>query len=313
MTLDFFYNWYIFAKRKRGIPFERVVINGIHRDFIKMIANLSLTRSYRKSSGDSQYALAPSDKSSGRIVVSLTTIPSRIKRLWLVVETILRQSQKPDIIVLWLSKEQFADLSTLPKELLAQQSRGLKIELREGNVKVHTKYHYALAEYADDIVITVDDDIFYRSDMISTLMEYHRANPGAVIANRARPLMFNSEGELLPYNDWPMSQEGASQINMQTGVGGVLYPPRVLYKDILNIDLALKLAPFADDLWLFVMARLANCPVVCTDLMRIMIDVPNMGGEKLMKMNVKESRNDIQIRALRDYYMNELGIDPFAK
>jgi hypothetical protein len=39
-----------------------------------------------------------------------------------------------------------------------------------------------------------------------------------------------------------------------TGVGGILYPPKCFYKDITNRELFMKLAPQADDIWLWAMA-----------------------------------------------------------
>ena len=50
----------------------------------------------------------------------------------------------------------------------------MKIEFKDEDLRSHKKYYYTIKEYPDDIMITVDDDIFYRSDMIAKLMAYHK-------------------------------------------------------------------------------------------------------------------------------------------
>ena len=63
-----------------------------------------------------------------RVIVSFTSYPKRIGDVWLVVETLLRQSMKPDAVILWLAESQFPGrLDDLPKRLVAQQERGLTI------------------------------------------------------------------------------------------------------------------------------------------------------------------------------------------
>ena len=47
------------------------------------------------------YKLKPCLKENNRIIISVTSFPLRIKKLWVVIETILRQSQKPDKLILW--------------------------------------------------------------------------------------------------------------------------------------------------------------------------------------------------------------------
>lgn len=80
------------------------------------------------------YIKHPSDKigitvkkREQKIIVSLTSFPKRIDTLWITIETLLRQSMKPDEIILWLAEEQFNGIDSLPKALLEQQKRGLTI------------------------------------------------------------------------------------------------------------------------------------------------------------------------------------------
>ena len=93
------------------------------------------------------------------VIVSLTTFPTRINRVWIVIECMLRQTYKPDRIILWLSKEQFECLDKLPKSLLKLQSRGLEIKFCNEDLRSHKKYFYSIKKYPCDILITVDDDV----------------------------------------------------------------------------------------------------------------------------------------------------------
>ena len=61
-----------------------------------------------------------------KIIISMTSIPVRIDKVWIVVESLLRQTYKPDQIILWLAKDEFKDCP-LPSTLKAQQKRGLQI------------------------------------------------------------------------------------------------------------------------------------------------------------------------------------------
>ena len=64
------------------------------------------------------------------------------------------------MVILWLSKEQFPDRSFIPNSLLSLEKRGLIIELCEGDLRSHKKYYYALRQYPNDIIITIDDMLF---------------------------------------------------------------------------------------------------------------------------------------------------------
>ena len=99
-------------------------------------------------------------------VVSLTSFPPRIKHLWMVIDTLMRQTCRPAAINLVLCESEFPDRK-LPSKLQRYTACGLRIMWVEENLKPHKKYYYSfLEELAGKkrCVITVDDDIFYPSD-----------------------------------------------------------------------------------------------------------------------------------------------------
>ena len=63
-----------------------------------------------------------------RVIVSLTSFPTRIHIVVYTIETLLSQTFKPDLVVLWLAKEQFPRREdNLPRRLLNLRKYGLII------------------------------------------------------------------------------------------------------------------------------------------------------------------------------------------
>lgn len=127
--------------------------------------------------------------------------------LHLVIESILRQSVKLDKVVLYLTKSQVPDVEKLSRKLLDCRKRGLEIKLCDDEIRSHTKYFYAMQEFPDDIVITVDDDLFYRSDLVATHLMNAEKYPGCVIANWVKRIIPGKT----KYTEWP-DGSGASRI-----------------------------------------------------------------------------------------------------
>ena len=50
--------------------------------------------------------------------------------------------------------------------------------------------------------------------------------------------------------------------NLQTGEGGVLYPPHSLRKDMLDVELFTKVAPSCDDIWFWAAAVVNGYPTI---------------------------------------------------
>lgn len=250
-----------------------------------------------------------------RIIVSMTSFPARINSVWQVIESLMHQSLQPDMIILYLSKEQFPNLFfSLPSNLIKLQERGLKIVFVEDDIRSHKKYYYVFQEYPNDLIITVDDDIFYHPQTIESLYNKYIETKGGVIANQTAIIKYINE-ELLPYSSWSIDKKISSEAilpRLQIGVGGVLYEPTTLYKDVLNIELALELCPLADDIWLNVMTRLNKLQVYATSLSLIYLPVYIKKNTTLCSINNGQNMNDKQIKQVRDYYCEHLKIDVYS-
>jgi hypothetical protein len=245
-----------------------------------------------------------SEKCIPQLIVSLTSFPERINRLWLVIETIFRQTQKPDKIILWLSRDQFSSLKDLPLKLLSQVERGLEIKFVDGDIKSHKKYYYTLESYPESTMITIDDDMFYRSEMIADLVKYSNRYPFAIIAQYVLKMKC-IDGCLAPYNNWEtVTKEGSSSKFYFFGSGGgTLFPVNALHKSVLNNKLFMDLTPFADDIWLNTMARLKNTKIINTEYYSHILPILNYNNMTLSsKNNGNLNFNDKQINNIIQYF-----------
>ena len=255
---------------------ERIKFYSVLRLSIKIISNLTLPVYFSSTKKNIKYRLSTSSKKNDRIIVSLTSFPPRIKRVWLVIESILRQTNKPDKIILWLSREQFNSLGVLPKKLLSLQDRGLEIKLREGDLRSHKKYYYTMKEYPNDICLTIDDDVIYGSHLIANLVKCSKSFPNKICCTYSCKISYEDK-KLLPYSQWPIANEYfiPTLDHLPIGVGGVLYPAGVLHKSVLNKDIFMLYCPDADDLWLKTMSLLNNVCIVDTKVNSLYLPVVN--------------------------------------
>lgn len=251
--------------------------------------------------------------SSKKVVVSLTSFPARIDRTWLAVETLLRQSYPADAIVLWLSQDQFPSMAAVPRSLLKLRSRGLRIEIRNGDLRSHKKYVYALKEFPDANLILVDDDIYYPSRMIENLVKASELNRGRVICRFTRRIVWRPNGDVLSYRDWPVVNTGSLGRSYFFGSGGgVLIPPGAISSDAVNKDVFCTVAPYADDVWLNAMCRLVNNEFYSLNEPFVLLPVLNDSAEDLSSINNGLLLNDVQIKAVRGYCILTHGSDPFC-
>jgi hypothetical protein len=196
------------------------------------------------------------------LIVTLTAIPSRIDNIWITLESIFRQSYKPDRIILWLSNEEFGNI-TLPDSLLELKEKGLEINFCE-NIRSHNKYYHTVVNNPSAFIVTIDDDIIYTENMISNLIQMHNQYPKAVCSNMTHLVTFEN-GKLIPYTKWKQTYKKIlkpSHQLIQLGVCGVLYPPKVLPKVCFDKELIKQLSFGSDDVWLNTMCLINNIPIV---------------------------------------------------
>ena len=246
------------------------------------------------------------EKRDLQIVVSLTSYPKRIDTIYLAIRTILNQTLKPDHVILNLATEQFPEgEESLPIKLLDLKHYGLEINWTE-DIRSYKKLIPIYEEYKQHIIVTVDDDIYYRHDWLEKLYNSYLKEPNYIHCNVVNPFFIDEENNIYQIQDQRIYHKKASFLNSQVGFGGVLYPPMSLYKDITNKDLFMRLAPTNDDLWFWFMAILAGtkvCVINKNDLWGIAIK--ETVGEGLTYYNSAEGRPFmVQLNNLFNYYSN---------
>lgn len=248
----------------------------------------------------------------GNNIVSITSFPERIKKVSLVIECLLRQTVKPSKIIIWLSSDQFNDISDLPKQLIHQTKRGLEIRLVEKNLLSHKKYYYALKEFPDFNLITIDDDFFYPSYLIKNLVEANKNIPNVIFCCRGFKINVK-DNQIDKYSNWTYLKDefGPSFEIFQTSGGGSLYPPKSLHTEVLNDSCFMKICPSADDVWLNLMAQLNNTKTFKLNNHFESIPIIINKNIVLSEINVGLGQNDNQINNLRDYLILKFNADPF--
>jgi hypothetical protein len=278
------------------------IVNRVLARLFKRYLDRTVPKSFKKKPFR-DLGINTTEKREKKYIVSLTSFPARIDDVWICVETILRQSFKPDAIILWLSQDQFKEV-TLPKNLTNLVERGLTIRFVSGDIKSHKKYKYALEEFPYDYVITFDDDLYYNEHLLENLVNLKKEFPNCVPTNRAHKLIFE-DNSILPYRKWFHNayDNQPSHNLVQTGGYGALYTSEDMYKDFNNENIFLKLAPHADDLWLKIMVLIQGKKVVTNSKYnKDPLVIKGYQFNKLVNENVLNGGNDTQLKNLMEHY-----------
>lgn len=190
------------------------------------------------------------------IIVSVTTYKERINDVHLVIESLGRQTIKPEKIILWLDESEFK-LSDIPLVIKNQIDRGLEVRFCY-DYKSYKKIIPTLKDFPTYNVITVDDDIIYPRDMIEILYRESKQFSGVIIGHRAHKITYN-KGKRKPYCKWELetnySNTSLNDVFITTG-GGTLFPAGCFNDEFFNSEVFLDICPHADDIWINSMAIL---------------------------------------------------------
>lgn len=291
---------------------------------IQKIENLYLTNTRQRMPFDwllqkrliAQMVKPPMDginrnKREQDIIVSLTTYPKRLGTVWIVLKIMLSQTYKPDKILLYLAEEEFPG-RVLPDWADAYRKAGVEF-IFCSDLKPHKKYYYAMKEYPEAVIITLDDDLLYDGDIIEVLMKSYLQFPHVISAMCTYEITFDEAGHVLPYNQW---NENCSQyigkLTMRllaTSGAGTLFPPRSLHQEVFNEKNIKESCLRADDLWLKVMAVLQGTPVVLTEAARPFDYIDGTQETALWRSNVSKKENDVQLKAILKLYNSYHGDD----
>lgn len=201
-----------------------------------------------------------------QVIVSLTSFPAAIGYAAKAIRSILEGSVLPDKVVLYVTLAQFGE-DGLPQELLKMAEENPVFEIRDydRDIRSYRKLIPALTDFPEAVIVTADDDVYYHRHMLRDLLRLHAEIPDAVLAHRAKRMKPG-----MPYRKWSkyrwyhflLKRIHRDFRNIQTGVGGVLYPPHCLKEDMLEEELFRAMAPTMDDIWFWAAATANGTQVV---------------------------------------------------
>lgn len=196
-----------------------------------------------------------------KIIISLASYSERYSTLYLCLQSLFSQTFHVDEVILHIANPK----DSLPKSVYQFEDQGLCIREVPEDLKPHNKYYYVMQEYSNDIIITVDDDVIYPKNLIELLVTSYSKFPCAVSAGRAHGIKIDINGCPIEYTqwDWEAKQYDKPLFRlMATGVGGILYPPHCMNRELFHKENIYKFCLMQDDVWLKCMQLLAGTPVV---------------------------------------------------
>jgi hypothetical protein len=290
----FLYQLYFSLPQFKWLGVFGKAITKISALILKRLLDFYLPSHYLKTSKKAGLGIT-TQKRAVPIIISVTTFPARIGAVWISMESLLRQTVKPDAIILWLANEQFSD-KKIPESLTRLQDRGLTIRYCD-DLRSHKKYYYAMREFPEACIITFDDDLYYDEKVIERLLNLYEQYPDCICTNRAHQIKIEN-GKVLPYRQWNHNAKHIlvpTKTLLPTGGAGTLYPPHSLSESAFDASLIRSLCFHADDVWLKLMATLNGKKSVTHSFYnKDFLTVIQTQNEKLVSQNVFDGGNDAQ-------------------
>lgn len=244
----------------------------------------------------------PSHGLDGELIVSLTSYPARFPQLHLTLRSLLHQSIRPDRLILWIAEE---DRGQLTPETRALEKDGLEIATCP-DLRSFKKLVPSLARFPNAYVVTADDDLYYRSDWLSTLVDEVEPGERVVMCHRAHRLINDAAGLVRPYRERQSDvHDQAARTNshdlVATTGAGALFPPASLHPVVLDQEKFLRICPHGDDLWFAWCAALAGTPVRKVGARFRVLNWPGTTDDSLWSQN-EAGGNDRMIEALQQEF-----------
>lgn len=193
------------------------------------------------------------------ITISLTSTSSRLEILRYTLISLTEQLQKPDYIVVNLSKDAYLmdeGVQQLPSWFSAFEEKGVKVNWVE-NTGSYRKLLPILNDAAgEDIIVTCDDDVIYAPHWLASLMKTANEFPDHIVCGRARQPSVNFLKKQQSYLHWSVVKPGSEGMQLvPIGIAGVVYRLNLLDIEFIFRKGFLEEAPKQDDLWFKVASK----------------------------------------------------------
>lgn len=267
----------------------------VRKLFWKMVYRINSQRTYKYVDKASlEYGLNTEENREQKIIISLTSFTSRLTSLHKCLKSLLVQDTKPDLILVYFGNDVTRDM--LPTSLTDLEKYGIEYRFIEcENLRSYKKFYYAMKEFPQEVIITVDDDVYYPRYWLTSFLKTHKSFPNCVCAWRLHKVRIEN-GELLPYNQW-IDQYRKCKVPsfslFPTGVGGILYPPGCLSQYVFDKETFQEMCFYCDDIWLKIMCLLNGTKTVWVPSSEVSFyEVERKQEYALINANVGAGAND---------------------
>ena len=180
------------------------------------------------------------------VIVSLTTTPVRIKKIWPTINSILLQSEKPAKIYLWLPK-QFKRFPQTKIDVLPdfiQSNPHIQVMYIDKDFGPATKLLPCLQTIIapETKIIVIDDDRIYAKHLIRDLLNYERSDQSAAIGIAGSVLMGTNRSDY-------RGTKKIAMVDVILGYHGYLVKPKFFSNAVFEYPNNLPEAFFEDDVW----------------------------------------------------------------
>jgi len=168
----------------------------------------------------------------------------------------------------------------------------------------------ALQNQGSKPIITIDDDLYFETDLFLQLLIAHNLYPNTVIAARVHRVTQDHNGTVQSFSTWEKhydQAEGPAADFMPTSGAGTLFPAGSLHEDARNPDLYRNLSFNTDDLWWYFQARRNGTLVRRVSGLDTLNFIDSTQEVGLWK-NGNQEQNEVNLRALISEYGNPISL-----
>ena len=202
------------------------------------------------------------------IICSLTTLKGRDCFAYKTINSLINQTIKPDLIILYYQGEE----SEIDQKISDINCDYFSIRYLSSKYKSYSKFYYALKDYPNDIIILCDDDIVYNIDYIKNLYEFHLKHNDIIICNAYHEIICNNNSYI--HNGCTKSNYIISNSIKPLSGWGTLIPSNYYnIDDIKLIDDFVINVPTDDESWIFYINKLKQKNVCCIGKYKKYIDI----------------------------------------
>ena len=243
-----------------------------------------------------------------KVIVSMATIPSRKQRLLENIPSLINQRYNFDYLIINVLDNLSDDDYNFYNDIKSLDNR-IIINKVEDKWKSCNKLLPSIKHFPDDVIITVDDDIYYPNECIGTLMKQYLITPDCIIAQETNPVIIeNGKIKFVNRVDVKLMQKSWSKYLS----GCCLFPPHVFDgTDVFNWDKMMEITNGThDELWFWVNSTLKGVRVVGLNyIWTFEFDVITKWDSsefKLSNININEGKADVYLDKINEIYGDDL-------